>query len=71
MVNPPPDLAAIRSALAPAAQGPTTFRLAMTEEEGSTVALIHVFGAHDCKGTEAEVDGLLRKFPIKWRFIWH
>ncbi len=68
---PPPDLATIRSALAPAAQGNTTFRVALTEEEGKTVALIHVLGAYDCKGTEAEVAGLLKKFPIKLRFIWH
>jgi hypothetical protein len=68
---PPPDLATIRTAISPAAQGPTTFRIAMTEEEGKTVALIHVFGAYDCKGTEAEVAGLLEKLPIKLRFIWH
>ncbi len=69
--EPAPDLATIRAAIAPAAVGNTTFRVAITEEAGMAVALIHVYGAYDCKGTEAEVAGLLQKFPIGWRFVWH
>ena len=35
------------------------------------MALIHVFGAYDCKGTEAEVSGLLKECKLPWRIVWH
>ncbi len=64
------ELAAMRRALAPAA-GTVTFRIEAAEEAGGAVALIHVFNAYDCKGTEAEVTGLLRGAKLPWRIVWH
>lgn len=66
-----PSAAAIRAALAPAAQGNTSFAVEMREEGGAPVAVIGVFGAYDCKGTEAEVAGLLKKLAIDWRLVWN
>jgi len=65
------ELAAMRRGLAPAAEGVQSFRIEAAEEAGGTVALIHVFGAYDCKGTEAEVTGLLRGCKLPWRLVWH
>ena len=64
------ELAALRRAIAPAA-GAATFRVEAAEEAGRPVALIHVFDAYDCKGTEAEVAGLLRGATLPWRLVWH
>lgn len=64
------ELAAMRRALAPAA-GAVTFRVEAAEEAGRAVALIHVFNAYDCKGTEAEVTGLLQGTKLPWRIVWH
>jgi hypothetical protein len=61
----------MRRALEPAAAGAVTFRLEAVEEGGVTVALIHVFDAYDCKGTEAEVTGLLKDAALPWRIVWH
>lgn len=65
------SVAALRAALAPAAQGNTSFEVEMREEGGSPVAIIGVFGAYDCKGTEAEVTGLLKNIAIEWRLVWN
>jgi hypothetical protein len=67
----PPTAAEIRAALSPAAEGNTSFRVEMREESGAPVAVIGVFGAYDCKGTEAEVTGLLKNFTVKWRLVWN
>ena len=64
------EIDAIRRALAPAA-GAVTFRIEKADEAGGTVALIHVFNAYDCKGTEAEVTGLLAGAKLPWRIVWH
>jgi hypothetical protein len=73
--NPVPSdsdaLAAMRRALAPAAAGAVSFRVEAAAEAGGTVALIHVFDAYDCKGTEAEVTGLLKDAKLPWRIVWH
>jgi len=61
----------MRRALAPAADGAVSFRVEAAEEAGRTVALIHVFDAYDCKGTEAEVTGLLKEAKLPWRIVWH
>ena len=61
----------IRGALAPAAEGNTSFKVEMRQEGGVPVAVIGVYGAYDCKGTEAEVTGLLRNFTVKWRLVWN
>jgi len=63
------DLDFMRKTLVPA--GPVTFRIEPAEEHGRAVALIHVFGAYDCKGTEAEVAGLLKPCKLPWRIVWH
>lgn len=65
------ELAAMRRALAPAAEGVASFRVEAAVEAGGTVALIHVFDAYDCKGTEAEVTGLLKDAKLPWRIVWH
>jgi hypothetical protein len=62
---------AMRRAIAPAAVGALSFRVEPATDEGGTVALIHVFGAYDCKGTEAEVSGLLKDSKLPWRIVWH
>ena len=67
----PPTAADIRAALAPAAEGNTSFTVTMREEDGAPVALIGVYGAYDCKGTEAEVTGLLKNFTVKWQLVWN
>jgi hypothetical protein len=67
----PAEIAVMRRALAPAAAGAVSFRVEAAEEAGRTVALIHVFDAYDCKGTEAEVTGLLRDAKLPWRIVWH
>ncbi len=59
----------MRKALAPAAVGALRFRVEPAAEDGA--ALIHVFGAYDCKGTEAEVEGLLKGYKLPWRIVWH
>ena len=64
------ELAALRRAIAPAA-GVVTFRVEAAEEAGRALALIHVFNAYDCKGTEAEVTGLLKGATLPWRIVWH
>ena len=64
-------LDAMRRALAPAAAGVVSFRVEAATEKGGTVALIHVFNAYDCKGTEAEVAGLLQGAKMPWRIVWH
>lgn len=64
------DLDAIRRALAPAA-GTVSFRVEAAVDAGRRVALIHVFNAYDCKGTEAEVTGLLKDCALPWRIVWH
>lgn len=64
------ELAAMRRAIAPAA-GAVTFRIEAAEEAGRAIALMHVFNAYDCKGTEAEVTGLLRGAKLPWRLAWH
>lgn len=64
------EIDAMRRALAPAA-GVVTFRVEAAAEAGGTVALIHVFDAYDCKGTEAEVTGLLQGARLPWRLVWH
>jgi len=64
------ELAAMHRALAPAA-GAVTFRVDAAEEPAGTVALIHVYNAYDCKGTEAEVTGLLQGAKLPWRIVWH
>ena len=64
------ELAAMRRAIAPAS-GAVTFRIEAAEEAGRTIALIHVFNAYDCKGTEAEVTGLLQGTKLPWRLVWH
>ncbi len=61
----------MRRALSPAAVGALSFSVEPAEEARGTVALIHVFGAYDCKGTEAEVTGLLKNCPLPWRIVWH
>lgn len=66
-----PDVNFIRRALAPAAVGSLSFRVEPAAEEGRALALIHVFGAYDCKGTEAEVSGLLKDCKLRWRIVWH
>jgi hypothetical protein len=63
----PAELEAIRRALAPAAEGAVSLRV--EGEEGG--AVIHVFDAYDCKGTEAEIEGLLRGRKLVWRIVWH
>ena len=65
------DIDAVQHALAPAAAGPVRIRVGLAEEEGRAVALIHVFDAYDCKGTEAEITGLLRGVALPWRIVWH
>lgn len=67
----PAELAAMRRALAPAAAGAVTFRVEAAQEASGTVALIHVYDAYDCKGTEAEVTGLLKGASLPWRIVWH
>jgi hypothetical protein len=62
---------AMRRSLAPAAVGALSFRIEPAAEAGGTVALIHVYGAYDCKGTEAEVAGLLKDAALPWRIVWH
>jgi len=59
----------IRRALAGA--GGATFRVEPVSEGGTALALIHVFDAYDCKGTEAEVAGLLKNSTLPWRIVWH
>ena len=71
MTASPPDVDFIRRALAPAATGKIVFRVEPAEEAGKALALIHVFGAYDCKGTEAEVAGLLKTSALPWRIVWH
>jgi len=61
----------MRRALAPAAVGALAFRVEAAAEAGGTVVLIHVYGAYDCKGTEAEVTGLLKGAALPWRIVWH
>lgn len=65
-----PTAGALAVRLAPAAQGPVSFRVEIAGGDGA-VAVIHVYGAYDCKGTEAEIDGLLRGCGIGWRIVWH
>src|SRR5512134_2311595 len=65
------DIDAVRRALAPAAEGAVSFRVESAAETGGTVALIHVFNAYVCKGTEAEVTGLLAGAKLPWRIVWH
>ena len=65
------DLDAMRRALVPAAAGTVSFRVEAAAEAGGTVALIHVYNAYDCKGTEAEVTGLLAGAKLPWRIVWH
>ena len=64
-------LDAMRRALAPAAVGSLAIRVEPAAKAGGTVALIHVFGAYDCKGTEAEMTGLLKGAALPWRIVWH
>ena len=71
ITNQAAEIDAMRRALAPAAEGVQSFRVEAKEEAGGTVVLIHVFGAYDCKGTEAEVMGLLRGSKLPWRLVWH
>ncbi len=66
-----PELAAMRRALAPVAAGAVSLRVEAADESGHTVALIHVYDAYDCKGTEAEVTGLLKGAKLPWRIVWH
>lgn len=63
-------LAEMRRVLAPAS-GAVTFRVEAAEAAGGPLALIHVFDAYDCKGTEAEIAGLLRGAKLPWRIVWH
>ena len=63
------DIELIRRAIAPAAEGALSFRVEPAADDA--VALIHVFGAYDCKGTEAEVSGLLKICKLSWRLVWH
>lgn len=71
MTASPSDVDHIRRALVPAATGAIVFRVEPAEEAGRPLALIHVFGAYDCKGTEAEVAGLLENSALPWRIVWH
>jgi hypothetical protein len=71
MNQPAQDVDHIRRALAPAAVGSLSFRVEPAAEEGKAMVLIHVFGAYDCKGTEAEVSGLLKECKLPWRIVWH
>ncbi len=64
------EVDAMRRALSPAA-GVVTFRVEPMEEAGGAVAVIHVYDAYDCKGTEAEVSGLLRGAKLPWRLVFH
>jgi len=63
------ELAAMRQALAPAEVGALSLRLEPAGDGGG--ALIHVYGAYDCKGTEAEIEGLLKGCKLGWRIVWH
>jgi hypothetical protein len=63
----PAELDAMRKALAPASEGVASLRV--EGEEGG--AIVHVYGAYDCKGTEAEVEGLLKDHKVRWRIVWH
>jgi hypothetical protein len=65
------ELAAMRRMLASAAVGAVSFGIEAAEEAGGAIALIHVFDAYDCKGTEAEVTFLLRGAKLPWRIVWH
>ena len=65
------EIDAVQRALAPAAAGPVRIRVGLADEEGRAVALIHVFDAYDCKGTEAEIAGLLQAVALPWRIVWH
>jgi hypothetical protein len=69
--RPDPAAAIDRIRRALAAAGGATFRVEAAEEGGAAVALVHVYDAYDCKGTEAEVTGLLRDAPLAWRLVWH
>lgn len=64
------ELDAMRRAIMPAS-GAVTFRVEAAEDAGRPIALIHVYDAYDCKGTEAEVAGLLRGAKLPWRIVWH
>jgi len=66
----PPTAAALAARLDPAAAGPVSFRVEIDGDDGPP-AVIHVYGAYDCRGTEAEIDGLLRGCGIGWRIEWH
>lgn len=66
----PPTAGALAARLKPAAQGPVSFRIEFDADAGDS-AVIHVYGAYDCKGTEAEIEGLLRGCGIGWRIEWH
>lgn len=57
--------------LSPAAAGETSIRVEGSDEGGRIGAIVHVSGCSDCKGTEAEISGLLRNFAIGWRIAWH
>ena len=63
------ELERLRRALAPATTGAVSLRVEPAAEEGG--ALIHVFDAYDCKGTEAEIAGLLKDCKLPWRIVWH
>ena len=59
----------MRRALAPAEVGALSLRIEAAGEGRG--ALIHVYGAYDCKGTEAEIEGLLKGCKVPWRIVWH
>jgi hypothetical protein len=61
----------IRRRVSPASSGEISLRIEAIEEEGRPVALVHVAGCTDCRGTEAEIAGLLRGHPVDWRIVWH
>lgn len=65
------EIDVVQRAVAPAAAGSVRIRVGLAEEEGRAVALIHVFDAYDCKGTEAEIAGLRRVCALPWRIVWH
>ncbi len=62
---------AFAAQLAPAETGTTTIRIEGIENGARLAARVHVSGANDCKGSEAEIAGLLRDFAIEWSIVWH
>jgi hypothetical protein len=57
--------------VAPASSGEISLRVEASGDPAAPRVRLHVTGCTDCRGTEAEIAGLLRGQPIEWEIVWH